>query len=218
MIDRRQASLLLVLPLLLGALACGEHASKEEQGRQEEPPLLEGTFEGPVPLDPATPIRRRIEPGETQDYLLELPPGQFATVRVRQQEADVRINVLGADGEVALTFEFPVDFQGVEEVELQGAESSRVHLQALAGNNLETPGTYDVWVETRPATIADTKRLRAQEAYAEGWRWHLLEAEPRLAEALNHYREAEELWRGLGDTLRQAHCVARQAEVLWKKN
>jgi CHAT domain-containing protein/tetratricopeptide (TPR) repeat protein len=152
------------------------------------------------------PVDRTIQPREQHDYTLSLSASQSAHVEIRT-EANLVITLRRPDG----TEKVVIDNTGVENppqpltVIAHTAGAHVIRIQVVEG---EEGGVYQLALDgPRLATDQDEQRVRAEALLREGLRLSKETArETRLA-AAERYRQAIDLWHGLGDRNMEAQTI-----------
>ena len=121
-------------------------------------------------LESGKPLERTLAVGQSHNYSINLPAGQFARLAVEQRGINVVLNVFAPDG--SRLFFVDRQGQGTKEVVLvavtTGAFRLWIGVQAPPQSQNIAPGKYEVRIaELRSATAADQLRYDATKAYSE---------------------------------------------------
>jgi CHAT domain-containing protein/Tfp pilus assembly protein PilF len=167
-------------------------------------------------LEPGKPVERELAGGQSHQYRIELPAGQYLHVVVDQRGIDVVVALLGPAGNRILEVDAPNGAWGPEDMAaVVDAEGSyRVAVQSLDKN--VPAGKYEIRVvESRAATQQDRQRLRAKAAVAQGKDLLTKRSAASLKSALQKGGEALAQFRAAGDESGQATALDLLATANW---
>jgi CHAT domain-containing protein/tetratricopeptide (TPR) repeat protein len=151
-------------------------------------------------------VERTIQPREQHDYTLSLAAGESAHLEIRT-EVSLVIALRRPDAAATVV----IDDSGAENppqpltIVAHAAGAHLIQIHVLEG---EEGGAYRLKLDRpRPATDQDEQRVRAEALLREGLRLSRETArETRLA-AAERYRQAIDLWHGLGDRNMEAQTI-----------
>jgi CHAT domain-containing protein len=164
----------------------------------------------PARLDPGVPAERELAGGEEHLYTVEALPGRHLQVSAEQLGADVAIELRRA-AQSLLAVDSPTGEEDAEALLLPAGLAPGVYEVAVRSlSPAGARGRYRLLLEDLPAdTTRDRARLAAERLRTAAGALQRQGAPARDLEAA--WREAESLWRGLGDRQGEAralHCLA----------
>ena len=157
-------------------------------------------------LEAGAAVDRTIQPREQHDYTLSLAAGQCAHLEIRTKVSLV-ITLRRPDGPATVLIDDTSAENDPEPVTVI-AHAAGAHLIGIHVLEGDTGGAYRLELDgPRLATDQDEQRVRAEALLREGLRLsNKTTREARLA-AVERYRQAIELWQGLGDRNMEAQTV-----------
>ncbi len=161
-------------------------------------------------LDPGESVERRITPGETHGYRIDLPPGNWLVQADQRGEVDVDLRAEGPNGYKLDSADSPIDRLGVESllIRTESGGSHRIWVSCLE----EWKGVYEIRFERLPeASPQDRSRLAAEAARMQGAQLYSKRTAEARRQAIESYRQELSHWSSLGFQAGQAralHCIA----------
>src|SRR5580704_11724659 len=160
----------------------------------------------PAVLEAGAAVDRTIQPREQHDYTLSLAAGQSAHLEIRTNVSLV-VTLRRPDGPATVMIDDTSAENDPEPLTViaHAAGAHLIEIHVLEG---ETGGVYRLELDgPRPATDQDAQRVGAEALLREGLRLAKeTTREARLA-AVERYRQAIDLWHGLGDRNMEAQTV-----------
>jgi CHAT domain-containing protein len=161
----------------------------------------DSSFSVQAQIPTAMPFERELAGGEMHTYRLTLNGGQFIRAAFDQRGIDVEVALLDASGRELLRVNNPVGVWGPEPVFFEVARGGQYTLVVRSARATAPPGRYVLTIDTRSAVEAgDVKSVPADRVFAEGTA--LLASRTTgdaYIRALEKYRDALRLFRGVGD-------------------
>ena len=111
-------------------------------------------------LQPGSPVKRELQPGQSHQYTVNLAENQFIQITVDQHEIDVIVRVFSPSGKSLGEFDSPNGGEGPEHVSFVAVTAGiyRVTVGPLAEKDTATTGRYEIKiVELRRATDQELK-------------------------------------------------------------
>ncbi len=168
-------------------------------------------------LELGNPIERELKGGEVHSYQIKLTAGQYLHVIVDQRGTDVVVTLFGPDGKQLTEVDSPNGTQGPEPVSLVVENSGIYRLEVRSLEKDAAPGRYEVKVEElRGATVQDNTRIAAERAYAEATLLYAQGTAESRRRAIEKYEVALQLWRPLGDRIKEA-LILNQIAVIYER-
>jgi len=200
-----------VLWLLLaaGCLLTGcEHPPAGDPATASSPPEL---VHRQYPLDPETPEKRRLAPGEIHDYPIHLQAGQFLHLTVHQLGIDVVATLYDPAGEEVLEADSPTADRAFEEVLAVTAVGGEHRLAVRPfdpHDHSVSPGDYAVeLVELKEAGDEERRRASAFRLFAQAEELRQHGGPQARPQAKEYYHEALEIFREVGDEAREGSVL-----------
>ena len=152
------------------------------------------------------PIERQISNNEAHSYDIALTAGQYAFVTVDQRGVDLAVAMYGPDGARLAEVDSPNYSYGPEPLSFVADNAGTFRLEVRSTS--ETTGRYEVRLEQlRNATQEDRSSVAAQKLFAEARVLRDKRKAETYQQALEKYQAALNIWRALGDKLRQAFTL-----------
>ncbi|MCI0661007.1 MAG: CHAT domain-containing protein [Acidobacteria bacterium] len=163
-------------------------------------------------LAPGAPIEREISGSEIHFYRFTLAAHQFVRISLSQREVDLKVRVLGIDGQLLAEENRPM--VGMEQVTFVVKTAGEYRLEVHAPKKDTGRGHYDLKIEElRAATQQDVARLAADKAITEGNRLRSNRKAESLRNAITRYEEAVPLYQAADDLEGQANALERIAQL-----
>jgi CHAT domain-containing protein len=168
-----------------------------------------------APIMAGRVFRRDIGGSEAHAYAFEMSPGQYARFLVAQQGVDLVATIRDPDGNVT-TVDRPNGSRGREFVSFVAGRAGTHLLQLRKLERAAPRGSYEVSVyELREAVPRDRSRVAAEKASTEGEDLRARKTAASLAEAIEKFDQAVDLWRALDDSYEVAvalygRCIAQR--------
>lgn len=155
------------------------------------------------------PIVRDIARGQVHSLKLQLTPGQFFQATLLDQGLEATLVINDPRGRLVATRNCrPNDVAPVSLIARVGG-FYRLDIRALAGS-----GRYEIKIDAlRASTAVDRSRVAAEGMYAKA---EQLQAEERVEasqQAIDNYKAAAAVWRGVGDWGQEAAALNRIGEL-----
>src|SRR5262245_43960672 len=167
-------------------------------------------------LEPGARVARRLSPGQVDSYQIALVEGRYVHVVIEQTSLDLTVRLVSPDGTIVAEVANPaIDYEPLP-LSLIAPQDGLYRLEVALSRKSQSRGQYTlILADMRPATPADSKRIEAEKAYAEGDRLGVQDEEPKLREAIARYEMAAALWRELSDAQGECAALLRIGEVQW---
>ena len=122
-------------------------------------------------LELSQPMARELAGGQTHEYKLEIPEGQFACVIIEQRGIDVEASVFEPDGKLIARVDAEARRYGEEKVEFVGAKTTGTHKISVQNKVVGAlAGQYTIRLqELRAATPKDHALNEARRLYTEAF-------------------------------------------------
>jgi CHAT domain-containing protein/Tfp pilus assembly protein PilF len=128
------------------------------KNRQQQQPVA-GQKQDLRALEPGQPITRELAEGQQHTYQIKLSGGQYLKVIIAQQGIDVKVQLLGVDGEQILEFDSESMLQGKEEISLVAEREGDYRLNVQPKWNRVAAGSYEIRVEELRVATDDDRAL-----------------------------------------------------------
>jgi CHAT domain-containing protein len=167
-------------------------------------------------LLPGEVVRRHMKPGETHAFELKLMAKQFARVVVAQQGADVGVRVSAPGGaSSAAEVDSPNGLFGLESISILARVEGSYRVEVYSYQSTP-PGDYELKVEgPREAIASDELHVAAERVFGEAQDLRIkagslsrAQAVEKYDLAIKKYREALDLWRGLGEVRGEGYSLS----------
>ena len=216
---KQRASAAIALGLFIGLLECvvSPHISGKLQSplvTSNQPVSFEG-MQARKSLELGVPFEADLEPGQRQDVVLLIAPGQCAYFTVEPQELDVSVGVLDPEGHERMEITSPYGTQGPISVSLLGVSGGSHTGEVISTRNNAHSGRYTITLRAlRPSTKDDLVRVHTQKLENEAE--ELLEKRTTEGQKLaaQRYAQAEALLKLSKGRLMEAQVLEKWANVL----
>lgn len=152
-----------------------------------------------------TPVQRRLEPGETHEYVLPLQAGELAEVIAMQDGVDLQVDVLDPGGNHLFTVDTDNGDHGPERV-LLVAEAAGSYDLKISARRSGSSGPYELRLGSRrPATRSDRNEAMAEALFFQAAEEIRVLPSPSSPE--RKLKAAIELWEGDGNRKRKADAL-----------
>ncbi len=169
--------------------------------------MLTMADEGPVRLEGASPVVRRLAADAAHEYRVPVAAGEFVEVVAEQRGADVVLRLLAAGGTALTEVDSPTGAKGEETLAAVADAAEELRIEVRSGDPATADGEYAIRIAARrPATAADRSRVTADRAFAEG---EGRRRSDQPEEAIRSYQRAADLRRTLGDKAGEAMALFR---------
>jgi len=159
---------------------------------------------------PSGKAERALPRGAVHAYPLALRAGEHVHLKAEQLGVDVELRLLDPAGKILLRIDSPTGDRGAEDLFFVAPRAGRYRAE-VALRSGPAGGRYRLAVaERRAATAIDRRRAAAQSAFSRGGE---LSAAHATEEAALAYRQAADLWHGLGDEGRRGLALQRLANL-----
>lgn len=139
-------------------------------------------------------IKKELRGGETHRLSVALAAGQYAQVTFLWRGTDLDAAVFKPDGSRLSESLVQLRAPGPTSVSVLADATGEYRLEVRPGQELKINGEYEVGLRAvRQPTRADESRLSAERALAEARRPGAKTQEAKIKEALQHWRDAEDL-------------------------
>ncbi|HET9787321.1 MAG TPA: tetratricopeptide repeat protein, partial [Pyrinomonadaceae bacterium] len=157
-------------------------------------------------LELGKPIERQLSKDETHSYAIVLTTGQYGHLIVDQRGIDVAVAMYGPDGAKLVEVDSPNYNHGPEPLSFVADTAGTYRLEVRATS--EITARYEVRLEQlRTATQEDRSSVAAQKLFAEAKELRDQRKSETYQQALEKYQAALNIWRALGDKMRQAFTL-----------
>ena len=157
-------------------------------------------------LELGKPIERQLSKDETHSYAIVLTTGQYGHLIVDQRGIDVAVAMYGPDGAKLVEVDSPNYNHGPEPLSFVADTAGTYRLEVRATS--DTTARYQVRLEQlRTATQEDRSSVAAQKLFAEAKELRDQRKSETYQQALERYQAALNIWRALGDKMRQAFTL-----------
>jgi len=160
-------------------------------------------------LDPSRPVERVLAGGEVHAYRIAVTSDQYLRVVVDQRGIDVVVTLLGPDDQKIFEVDSPNDVQGPESVSLVAKTSGSYQIEVRSLDKKAAAGHYEIRIKAlRSYTPSDLTREAADRTAVEAGRLSAQEDKESQHQAILKYKEAIQLWRGIGEYEEEANALS----------
>lgn len=195
------------LIILLGAGTSNPvGASVISQGSQQSGLPCVGNEGAPIhTLEPGTFVEKEITVRDSHCYKFDLVKGDYIHIVAEQKGSDVKLAVFAADGNNLLQIDRPNGSFGPEGLSFIAPASGIFYLNVSGYSESATRGRYQISINApRKAIPQDESRMLAERLVTEGEELRDKKTAGSLAQAIEKFNRALELWRAFNDRYEQA--------------
>ena len=166
-----------------------------------------GSAADPVQLEPEKRIERQFAGGQSHEYLLMVPAGEYVGVQIYQDTIDVAVAYFGPDGRELFSAD-AFRIGDAEHADLISETSGTYRLRITASESRAPMGTYRVVLhEIGMATERHRERIAARRAFAQAARAYRAGTREAMLLAIEHYAGAVAHWRASADNVEIANTL-----------
>ena len=156
-------------------------------------------------LEAGTPVQRPLSAGETHEYVVALPPGEYALVTLQQQRIDVKIAV-EIEG-ITVVVDGANGSTGQESLSLLGGAGDYV-IKVSPKDNKPAPGSYKIELsERRTANAADRENVAAGIVFLKAISTRKDVSPEKTQERAGQFEEARRRWHDINERHGEANAL-----------
>ena len=153
-------------------------------------------------------VQGSVSPGAEETFVFEAARGEYLRLRLEQRGIDVVLRLYGPDGSLSAEVDGPGGRWVEERLSTLTPKAGHYRVEIAAAPDEPAAGTYElVLEELRAAVDEDGRRLEADDHFHRGRHLRQATSEPERRAAVDAFRQAADLYRGLSDPRGEADAV-----------